>query len=164
VLLGGGGFAAYRLLLGSSSDGATGRKGVTPVASGPTGPAATGPSGAAPTGVTPASAPAAPRSVEVSLRSRPAGADVIQGTAKLGTTPAKLSFPHGAAELTLTLRKAGHEDKVVKLTPDRDRDLELELAQVARKGGRGKAPPGAGKAQVKPSGDKIPDLKNPFDE
>ena len=111
-----------------------------------------------------ASQPAPPRTVEVALRSRPAGADVLQGTAKLGTTPTKLSFPHGVAELTLTLRKAGREDKVVNLTPDRDRDLEVELAPAARKGVRGKTPPGPGKGQLKPSGEKIPDLKNPFDE
>jgi len=102
--------------------------------------------------------------VEVALRSRPAGADVLQGAKKLGTTPVKLSFPRGTAEMTLTLRKAGHEEKAVTLTPDRDRDLEVELARVARKGVRGKGPPKPVKAGKPPRGEKIPDLKNPFDE
>jgi serine/threonine-protein kinase len=161
VLLGGGGFAAYRVLGGAAGPaGPTGPTGaaVATGSTGPTGPAATG---VAPP---PASQPVATRTVEIAVRSRPEGADVLQGTTVLGRTNTKLSFPRGDAEVTLTLRKAGHEDKTVKLTPDRDRDLELELAQVARKGARVKAPPGPGKAQVKPQGEKIPDLKNPFDE
>jgi eukaryotic-like serine/threonine-protein kinase len=163
LVLGAGGFFAFRVFFRSTPTGAPGPSGPTPagpVAAG-SGPVATGP--AANVVPPPATQPAAPSTVEVALKSRPDGADVLRGAEKLGTTPARLSLARGPAELTLTLRKPGHEDKTVKLTPDRDRDLEVELAPVARKGARGKPAPPT-KAQTKPKGEKIPDLKNPFDE
>jgi tRNA A-37 threonylcarbamoyl transferase component Bud32 len=170
LMFGGGGFAAYRALRGTgTTSGPSGPAAGGPVASGPAAAGASGPVAVGPAGPRSATEAASqpsppPSTVEVALRSRPAGADVVHGTAKLGVTPVQLSFPYGVAELALTLRKSGHVDKVVKLTPDRHRDLEVELAPAGRKGVRGKPPLGPAKAQAGSKTEKTPDLKNPFDD
>jgi serine/threonine-protein kinase len=113
----------------------------------------------------PAAAPAhdaAARTVEVTVRSRPPGADVLRGAERLGQTPAKLSFPAGRDEVVLAIRKAGFEERGLHLTPDRDREFELDLAPVARRGvARPKPPPPAKAPERTP---RVPELKDPFSD
>jgi serine/threonine-protein kinase len=104
---------------------------------------------------------AAPRTVELAVRSRPAGAEVLRGTEKLGVTPLKLALPAGSEEVVLTLRKAGFEDHPWRVTPERDREVELELKPVLKRRG-GKPRPVPAKRPEKDPQDKVPDLKNPF--
>ncbi|HEY3355664.1 MAG TPA: serine/threonine-protein kinase [Polyangia bacterium] len=107
-----------------------------------------------------APADAGPRAVELTIRSRPPGAEVFRGPERLGLTPAKLSLPAGREEVVLSIRKTGFEERTLRLTPDREREFELDLTPVRRTGG-GKRPP-AGKAPEKAP--KIPELKDPFSD
>ncbi len=61
-----------------------------------------------------AQAPATSQSLELHVRSRPAGAQVLHGTEILGITPLELHFPSDGSTIPLTFRRSGYLDAVVE--------------------------------------------------
>lgn len=65
--------------------------------------------------------------VTVTIESTPSGADVWVGARHLGTTPVELEAPSSGEAFDVELRKSGFTTKVVKIVPDADTELFVEL-------------------------------------
>ena len=65
--------------------------------------------------------------VLLTIDSLPSGAEVWIGPRRLGTTPIELESPSSGETLQVELRKRGYVPKVVKLVPDANTSLEIEL-------------------------------------
>jgi eukaryotic-like serine/threonine-protein kinase len=106
-------------------------------AAGPSPKGAAGPSG---------SPPAAAR-VTIKLTSEPSGADVHRRGVRIGTTPFDYATD-ASGPITLIFRKEGYDDKLVKLTADRDRDQKVTLDRARSPRGRAPIGDGSGSAAV----------------
>ena len=82
----------------------------------------------------PPSVPAQPAvaTVEVSIVSTPPGAIVLRDATQLGVTPFHGTLPKGDAPVKLTLRKAGHKDKVITVVPAAALDEKVKLELKSR--------------------------------
>ncbi|XYH94121.1 protein kinase domain-containing protein [Sorangium sp. So ce1128] len=79
----------------------------------------------------PAPLPAPPaETVAVRLSTRPADASVWIGDRKVGSSSAPLALPRGSEPVELVLRKPGFKDARVKLSPDRDREMDVTLSPL----------------------------------
>lgn len=65
--------------------------------------------------------------VLLTIDSRPSGAEVWMGPRYLGATPIELESPSSGETLQVELRKPGYVPKVVKVVPDANTSLEVEL-------------------------------------
>lgn len=97
---------------------------------------------APPSAPTPASASAvaphvSPAVVQITVQSRPPGAEIFQGEAPLGTAGLAFPLPRGSASVTLLVRAPGHTAGELTLVPDRARELEITL----KKPGGSASPP-----------------------
>ncbi|MCK6548413.1 PEGA domain-containing protein, partial [Myxococcota bacterium] len=73
-------------------------------------------------------ASAEPDTIELSVRSVPAGAEVVApGDVVLGTTPCAVRLPRAAQTLRLELRAPGYKTLVHELVPLADRALDVTL-------------------------------------
>jgi serine/threonine-protein kinase len=77
--------------------------------------------------------PGAPARVDFTIESEPKGAEVWIGPKLLGTTPIELQAPASRETLDVELRLPGYLSKTVKIVPDANTELAVEL--VARKPG-----------------------------
>jgi eukaryotic-like serine/threonine-protein kinase len=75
----------------------------------------------------------APSHVDFTIQSEPKGAEVWIGPRLLGTTPIVLQAPASRETLDVELRLSGYLSKTVKIVPDANTELAVEL--VARKPG-----------------------------
>jgi hypothetical protein len=96
---------------------------------------------------------------------------VFQGDERLGATPGEFTLPRGTAAVELTLKKKGYADKKLTVTPDRDREFDVELTRRGSSSSSHAAPKPAARPEVKPAPEakpepkpagKLRDLKDPF--
>jgi len=107
--------------------------------------------------------PTEPVEVELSLRSRPSGAQILLDNEVLGTTPFVLHRPLGDTTIDLVFRRVGYRDETRSLVPSADKELEVVLersAKAAKKLTASNSPPTQGNKTVKTH---VSDLRNPFD-
>jgi len=114
--------------------------------------------------------PAPPAEVEIVLRSTPPGAEVIEGTERLGAAPLHLRRVRSDRTLRLTLRHAGYREETREIMLNADKDIEVVLQPKESKvATRSKAsthsPPTheAAPAKATPPRGRVSDLRNPFD-
>lgn len=116
--------------------------------------------------------------VEITVQTRPPGAEVLRDEQVQGMTPLTLKLPSGSAIVPLNLRKKGFRDEVLDVVPDKSREYERQLTRppLGRLGRRQEAivtvpstrvvappepsPPPPPKKEESPT--KLRDLKNPF--
>lgn len=84
--------------------------------------------------------PTASAKVTLTLKTKPAGAEVIEDGVVIGKTPLTTGFDQGTTR-TLTFRLADYRDLEKSLRPESDQDLEFNLERIAPKVGTGKKPP-----------------------
>jgi len=98
-------------------------------------------SAAAPSAPTPetGATPTPPAEVTVRIQTAPAGATVLVGGEEKGQTPFDLRLQRGETPVQVTLRLAGHRDRVESVQPDVDQRLHFDLERV-RAAHPGKAP------------------------
>jgi serine/threonine-protein kinase len=111
--------------------------------------------------------------VVVTVTSDPEGAEVWEGEALRGVTPAEVVLPRGTGTRRLTLKLNGFRDVTRAVVPDRDRAINVDLdgpgAGEARRRGDGERKAGerAAKASARKKGEEAPafekfdDLKDP---
>jgi serine/threonine-protein kinase len=131
--------------------------------------------------VEPAAQPIAapPADVEIVLSTLPSGAEVIEGTERLGVAPLHLKRPRSETPIRLVLRRAGYREEAREIVPTADKDIEVVLqakeskvatrasgvGHVNSRPGTHNPPPAAPKSQAQPTPPKarVSDLRNPFD-
>lgn len=86
-----------------------------------------------------------PSSLKVTLKTRPAGAEVLEDGVLIGKTPLTTDWSKGTTR-TLTFRLAGFKDLQKPLRPEADQDLDFPLESVAPR-------PTPGKTKVKKDDD-----------
>ncbi|MEW5739203.1 MAG: serine/threonine-protein kinase [Myxococcota bacterium] len=86
--------------------------------------------------VTPTPAP----KVTLTLKTKPAGAEVLEGGVVIGKTPLTAAFDQGTTR-TLTFRLAEYRDLEKSLRPESDQELEFHLERVAPRATTTKKPP-----------------------
>jgi eukaryotic-like serine/threonine-protein kinase len=64
---------------------------------------------------------------KITIVTDPAGAEILLGGKPLGRSPAPVELDHGTADVTLTLRLAGHKSRDIQLTPDQDQRQVVPL-------------------------------------
>ncbi len=69
----------------------------------------------------------APKRVDLTIDSEPSGAEVWIESRKLGKTPIELESPSSGETFEVELRKEGYAPKKVKIVPDANTDLVVEL-------------------------------------
>jgi len=164
LLLGGAGFYFFRL---SGSEGALEPSaGRTPSGQAQSGPGASGKE-ALPKASTPderaGQAPSAGQAfdatavarVEIVVRTRPEGAEIVRDGVVLGRSPVTLKLERGSQEIRLQLRRSGYAEKVVHVLPDKDREIDVELAALRNRTGQQPV-------KKKEEDSQLSDLKNPF--
>jgi serine/threonine-protein kinase len=173
ALLIGGGVGVVIAVIGAVIVSSSGKKPATPpvavVTPAPAPVAAPAPPTPAPP-VTPA-APA-PDVVEIVLSTVPPGADVIEGTQKLGASPLHLKRPRSSQPIKLVLRHAGYREESREIAPTADKDIEVVLQQkeskvaTRSKSNTHTAPEKRDPAKAAippPQKARVSDLRNPFD-
>jgi hypothetical protein len=115
--------------------------------------------------------PVVPAKSKVLIESTPPGADVFNGSERLGTTPATLTFAPDTAPFDVVVRKKGFKDGKLHVTPDHDREYVVELPASGSSSHheRPTAKPVVATPEVKPEpkpepkpAGKLRDLKDPF--
>jgi serine/threonine-protein kinase len=101
-----------------------------------------------PAATSPAAAPAAGRSVQLTVNGAPAGARVSIGGAPVGEAPGPIAVPFAETPVELRVSAAGHASQTLTITPQRDQSVEVKLDKRTP---RPKAPGAIPK-----------DLENPF--
>jgi serine/threonine-protein kinase len=79
-----------------------------------------------------APSPAQPATVEISLGSVPAGAEVLDGDERLGLTPLTLHRPRSDAPERFAFHHSGFREESREVVPNRDLDVEVVLAPRER--------------------------------
>lgn len=82
-------------------------------------------------GVPSPAAPSRTRTVSVHVETTPSGAEILMNGTLEGTTPRELVLPASQDALTLTLRLAGHRERVERVVPDVNQRLVLPLVPSA---------------------------------
>lgn len=88
----------------------------------------------------PSPTPATPTTVQLTLKTKPAGAEVLEDGVLIGKTPLTAAFDKGATR-TLTFRLADYRDLEKSLRPESDQELEFTLDRVAPRPTPAKKPP-----------------------
>lgn len=84
--------------------------------------------------------PTAPAKLNVTLKTKPDGAEVLEDGVVIGKTPLTTGFEPGATR-TLTFRLADYKDLEKSLRPESDQELEFPLERVAPRTTPAKKPP-----------------------
>lgn len=83
----------------------------------------------------PASSSAAPaelpREVELTIQSKPVGAEIYQGDKRLGVAPGPVLLPRGDADVELTLKAKNHKPFKLVVKPSSSRVVSAELEPAA---------------------------------
>jgi serine/threonine-protein kinase len=121
-------------------------------------------------------APAAPPTVEIALRTRPAGAEVLEGSERLGVSPLQLKRPRGTGPTTFVFRMSGFKDESREIVASGDKEIEVVLEprrdRVALERGSKKhssrvaplpTPTPSEPAPPRPPKQRVSDLRNPFE-
>jgi len=93
--------------------------------------------------------------VEIVVRTRPEGAEIVRDGVVLGRSPVTLKLERGSQEIRLQLRRSGYAEKVVHVLPDKDREIDVELAALRNRTGQQPV-------KKKEEDSQLSDLKNPF--
>jgi serine/threonine-protein kinase len=115
--------------------------------------------------------PAMPGDVDIVLRTTPSGAEVMEGTQRLGVAPLHLKRMRSSQTIRLVLRRPGYREETREISLNADKDIEVVLmAKESKVATRGKpathsAPVAAPKPQPSqpPPKTRVSDLRNPFD-
>ena len=66
--------------------------------------------------------PAKPSRYTMSINTQPAGAEVFNGSERLGVTPCNVPLPASETPVDLMLKKKGFKEQTLKIVPDKDHD------------------------------------------
>ena len=71
--------------------------------------------------------PAKPSQYTMSINTQPAGAEVFNGSERLGVTPCNVPLPASETPVDLMLKKKGFKEQTLKIVPDKDHDYLVDL-------------------------------------
>jgi len=77
-------------------------------------------------------APAKPTQYTMSINTQPAGAEVFNGSERLGTTPCNVVLPASETAIDLQLKKRGYKEQTLKIVPDKDHDYLVDLTSAPK--------------------------------
>jgi eukaryotic-like serine/threonine-protein kinase len=122
----------------------------------------------------PPSLPVAPATVEIALRTRPAGAEVLEGNERLGVSPLQLKRPRGSEATTFTFRLNGYKEETREIVASGDKEIEVTLepkrdrVATTKRHGQSRvtplpSPTPENTPPSKPPKQRVSDLRNPFE-
>lgn len=103
----------------------------------------------------PAPKPTQATNHQITMKSSPPGAEVFLGvitkdSKPVGTTPATVRLPHRSTPVPFTLRLKGYKDVKQSIIPDRDKELLIQLQQMAAAPALAKPTPPKPRPHVRP--------------